>query len=131
MSIKLAIYKTPAQAEKLGKNITKETSIAEAEARQIRNFYQDAADTTSKYFGAFVGVAVGLVTQTATTAFQLTAGGAAGIITSSVFKSYYNQLASKFDMITNDNPKRCIVTYRYQRLGSNDGVYWLDDIKIR
>lgn len=131
MSIKLAIYKTPAQAEKLGKNITKETSISEAEARPIRNFYRDAAETTSQYYPLFIGALVTLVTPTASTAFQIASGTAASIITNAVLKSYYNTLANKFDVITNDNPKRCIVTYRYQRLGSNDGVYWLDDIKIR
>ena len=37
----------------------------------------------------------------------------------------------KFDMITNDNPTKCTMVYQYKRVGSNDGFYWLKDIKIK
>lgn len=128
--IKLAIYKTPSQAEKLGKVITKETTIAEDEARKIRDYYKSIDEGRGLTFSTFVGVMVGIGTENAQLAFGLGAGAAANVLTSTVFKSYYSQLADKFDMITNDNPKRCKITYSYRRQSSNDGAYWLTDIKV-
>ena len=64
-------------------------------------------------------------------ALEVTLSAATGAFTSAVFKSYSSQLASKFDMITNDNPTKCTMVYQYKRVGSNDGFYWLKDIKIK
>lgn len=128
--VKIAIYKTPAQAEKLGKTITKTISISESEARTIRDYYRAKGKKEETVFGIFVSVMVGIGTRNLKAALNVTAGAAAGAFTSTVFKSYYSQLADKFDMITSDTPVKCKMIYKYKRLRSNDGYYWLKDIKV-
>lgn len=135
--VKIAIAKTPKQAEALGKTITDSVTLTEAEARELRDYYQKVGKAEDIAFGAVValmtsglggstGVGVRLLKKALNTSLNI----AAGAFTAAVFKSYHTQLASKFDMITNDNPTKCTMVYKYKRVGSNDGFYWLQDIKI-
>lgn len=73
---------------------------------------------------------VTLTIATSKKAFDVAIEVASTIITSSVLKTYYKQLADKFDMITDDNPTKCKVTYKYRRKGSNSGAYWLENIEV-
>ena len=128
--VKLAIYKTPIQAEKLGKKITKTVTITDTEARKIRNYYNSVDEGAGEMFNTFVGVMVGIATRNVKLAFALSSGAAAGLITNQIFKTYYSQLADKFDMLLDGNPNKCKVTYTYKRHSSNDGAYWLTDLKV-
>lgn len=128
--VRIAIAKTPSQAEKLGRTITKTISISESEARVIRDYYVKEGKKEEAVFGAFVSIMVGVGTRNLKAALNIAAGTASGAFTATVFKSYYSQLADKFDMITSDTPVKCKMIYQYKRLASNDGFYWLKDIKV-
>ena len=124
--VKIGIAKTPKQAEKLGRTITESVTLTETEARKGKK--EEIA------FGAVVTIitgATGFGVKNIKKALEVTLSAATGAFTSAVFKSYSSQLASKFDMITNDNPTKCTMVYQYKRVGSNDGFYWLKDIKIK
>jgi len=128
--VQLAFYKTPAQAEVLGRTITKEVSLSEAQARVIRDYYNSLAEGSGSAFETFVDVMVDLITITTKNAFAIAISVAAGLFTDLTFTSYYEQLANKFDMITSDSPVKCTATYSYRRHGSNDGAYWITNIQV-
>lgn len=128
--IKLAIYKTPAQAKKIGLTMTIPSSISESEARDIRDYYKSVDEGAGLTYSIFVGVMVAIITKNLKDVFQIGSGAAAGLFSEKTFKSYYGKMENKFDMITNDDPKECEVTYKYKRHGSNDGAYWITDIKV-
>lgn len=128
--VQLAIYKTPNQAAILGTTITKNVTITDEEARKIRDYYNSLDEGSGTMFNTFVGVMVGIATRNVKLAFSLTASAAANIISSKVFKSYYSKLADKFDMLLDGTPNKCKMIYKYKRHSSNDGAYWLTDIKV-
>ena len=132
--VKIGIAKTPKQAEKLGRTITESVTLTEKEERKIRDDYAAEGKKEEIAFGAVVTIitgATGFGVKNIKKALEVTLSAATGAFTSAVFKSYSSQLASKFDMITNDNPTKCTMVYQYKRVGSNDGFYWLKDIKIK
>lgn len=130
-AIKLEIYKTPAEAKRLGETIKRTSSITESQAREIRDQYRKIDSGANAASSAFVGVMVGIITKNIKEAINVAIGFATSAFTSYTFESYYGQIANKFDMITNDNPKKCVVTYKYRRHGSNDGAYWITDIVVK
>ena len=129
--VKIAIAKTPKQAEALGKTITKTINLNETEAKKARDYYNSVNKFSGAYYSALAGVVVSIVTKNLKELFQLSSGFAVSIFTSIHFDTYCGQLADKFDLITNDNPKKFVVTYKYKRLGSNDGAYWLTNITLK
>ncbi|MEY8368305.1 hypothetical protein AALA24_05990 [Anaerovoracaceae bacterium 42-11] len=138
--VRIAIAKTPSQADKLGRTITKSITLSEEEARVFRDYYYAEGQKVEIAFGAVVSImtaalpgpsgALGIGVRSVARALDITTSTAAGVFTSVVFKSYYSQLASKFDMITSDKPTKCTMTYQYKRVSSNDGYYWLKDIDV-
>lgn len=128
--VKIAIVKTPKQADALGRTITKNVSIPAAEAKKIRNYYKAEGEKTETYFSDFVTAMVAVGTANISIALAVGTSVAANHFTSTVFKSYYSQVADKFDIIATEHPETCKMVYQYKRLGSNDGFYWLKDIKI-
>lgn len=128
--IRLSYYATPAYAEKHGKIIHKTNEIDETTARKIRNYYHSQDMVQGVITNTFLGVVVGIAVSNFKLAFGVASTIATSVITATTMKSYYNQVANKFDMITNDNPKACKMTYTYKRQGSNDGAYWITDIKL-
>lgn len=128
--IRLSYYATPAYAEKNGMIIHKSNQIDEETARKIRNYYHSQAFAQNLITSVFIGALVTIATNNFKLAFQVTSGVAAGVITATTMKNYYSKIVNKFDMITNDNPKTCKMTYTYKRQGSNDGAYWITDIKL-
>ena len=109
--VKIGIAKTPKQAEKLGRTITESVTLTETEARKLRDYYAAEGKKEEIAFGAVVTIitgATGFGVKNIKKALEVTLSAATGAFTSAVFKSYSSQLASKFDMITNDNPTKCI-----------------------
>ena len=105
--VKIGIAKTPKQAEKLGRTITESVTLTETEARKLRDYYAAEGKKEEIAFGAVVTIitgATGFGVKNIKKALEVTLSAATGAFTSAVFKSYSSQLASKFDMITNDNP---------------------------
>ncbi|NCE99362.1 MULTISPECIES: hypothetical protein [unclassified Emergencia] len=138
--VRIAIAKTPSQADKLGRTITKSITLSEEEARVFRDYYYAEGQKVEIAFGAVVSImtaalpgpsgALGIGVRSVARALDITTSTAAGVFKSVLFKSYYSQLASKFDMTTSDKPTKCTMTYQYNRVSSNDGYYWLKDIDV-
>jgi hypothetical protein len=128
--VKLAFYRSPKQAEALGRVITKSVTLSADEIRTIRNYYVATGEAHGQVYSAFVATMVTLVIKNTSKAFDIAMDVLEGIISKSLFESYYSQLASKFDMLLSSSPAVCTATYTYKRHGSNSGAYWLTDIKL-
>lgn len=128
--VALAFYKTPIQAESLGLTITKTVTLTAEEIRKIRDFYQAIATQEEFFITAFITYSTYALTRNAKAAFNL-GGTTVSFISTTIFRSYYDQLATKFDMIITSNFTKFTATYKYKRKGSNDGAYWLTNITIK
>ena len=123
--VDLAIYKTPIQADKLGKTITKTQTITKTEAKQLRDYYNQIgsqqktalaliATLVGGYLGKVTGVVFGITYTLGSTKIQ----------------TYFENLGSQFATLVDDMCKSETVTftYTYKRHGSNDGAYWLTKV---
>ena len=128
--VKILIAKTPKQAEKLGTTITEEVSISAEDGKAIRDYYRAEGEQVERLFSDFVSAMVAVGTANLSRALAVVSSVAANHFTPSIFKSYYSQVADKFDIIATEHPAKCRMVYQYKRVGSNDGYYWLKDIKV-
>ncbi|MDD2620716.1 MAG: hypothetical protein PHC92_08635 [Syntrophomonadaceae bacterium] len=126
--VKLAFYKTPAQAAAMGTTITKTVSLTDAQALVIRDYYAALESGAAISISAMVGVFVAALTKNFKGAMSVTSSVATTIITSTVINTYFGQMADKFDMIRNDSALTFKAVYTYRQHGSNDGAYWLTNI---
>lgn len=123
--IKLSVYKTPSQAERIGKTIQITTTITASEASTIKSFYDKLDLSVTTLSGVVTDILVDVIERNGFKAF----GHVVDILNIDV-KSYFKKLADKFDMFTTRNASKCKITYKYKQSGSNDGAYWITDIKL-
>lgn len=126
--VKIAIAKTPKQAEKIGKTFTDSVIISKADAIELREGYYNVEKARLTTF-ALIGIASPIIGKLLTESigtFLGTVTGASGLM-----QSFFEQMGDKFkDLVdTMSSSQRVTFVYKYKRLGSNDGFYWLTDVK--
>lgn len=126
--VKIAIYKTPSQAEKIGTSYTDSVSISKNDAIKLRDYYNDIEKGRVTTMGviSLCSPIVGKLLTASVATFLGTLTGASGLAS-----SYFSQMGNKFQDLLDSmaTKKKVTFVYRYKRHGSNDGAYWLVDIK--
>ena len=126
--VKIAIYKTPSQAKKIGTNLVETRYITKNDAIKLRDYCYDVEAkriTTMGLISLSSPILGKLLTASIATLIGTVTGGA-GLI-ESYFKQTGDKVLSLVDTMA-DNQK-VTFTYTYKRSGSNDGAYWLTNIK--
>lgn len=125
--VKIAIAKTPKQAEKIGKTVTKKYTITEDDAEKLRDYYRDIEASRITVM-ALIGLAApvfDIYFKASMSTFLGTVSGSLGLL-----KSYFGKLGDSFEDIVDESATSREVTFvfKYKRVGSNDGFYWLTDV---
>lgn len=126
--VKIAIYKTPAQAAKIGLTFPDTRSFTKAEAIKLRDYYKDleAGRVTTTGFISLCSPLIGVKLGASVATFIGTLAGANGLM-----KSYLEKVGSSVGKLvdTMADKQKVTFSYKYKQSGSNDGAYWLVSVK--
>ncbi len=122
-------YATPIQAERLGRTISREEVVSNSDAIKLRDAYAKIAKDQSFFIGVAATVlGAGIASTAVAIGFGISATAA-----TTYGKTYMGQLSDIYDSIATSgkNFNYVKLVYEYRRKGSNDGAYWLVDVKFQ
>lgn len=121
-------YESPNRAQKKGYTITKTATVGAANATKLRNYFQNMEKFRSSFNGLVISLLGSFISTTGKSMGYSTVTGGATMVA----KSYLSNIGYQFDRIaTRGCPfSKCRLVYKYHKQDSQNGAYFLSDVKF-